>query len=149
MFLLDTNHCFRIVARDPDLLNRLEELGSARISTSVIAAGELQFGASISLRREENLAAVDRFLRSIALVAISPAIAGRYGRLKAALLERFGPRERAKRRQFDLSSLGFNDNDLWIAASALDRAATLVTADLDFQRIAGVIDLATEDWTLR
>lgn len=149
MFLLDTSHCFRIVARDPDLLDRLRQLGSARIATSVITAGELQFGASISLRKEENLTAVDRFLKSIALVAISPAIAGHYGTLKAALLVRFGPRERAKRRQFDLSSLGFNDNDLWIAASALDRGATLVTADLDFQRIAEVIDLATEDWTLR
>lgn len=147
MFLLDTNHCFRIIARDSMLLARLDELTSERVVTSVIVAGELRYGASISQRKDENLAAVDRFLAGIALVPITPGIATRYGSLKAALLEKFGPRERAKRRDFDLSRLGFGDNDLWIAASALERSATLVSADPDFQRMTSAVDLEVEDWT--
>jgi len=59
LLLLDTNHCFRIVARDPDLLSRLVALGGERVATSVIVAGELQYGASISQRKEENSSAVD------------------------------------------------------------------------------------------
>jgi len=147
LFLLDTNHCFRIVARDAALLARLGEFMTERVVTSVIVAGELRYGASISQRKDENLPAVDRFLDGIALVPITPAIATRYGSLKAALLAEFGPRERAKRRDFDLSKLGFGDNDLWIAASALDRDATLVSADPDFRRMTSAVDLKVDDWT--
>lgn len=146
MLLLDTNHCFRIIARDPRLSQRLVDVATETIVTSVIVAGELSYGASISQRRDENNAAVVRFLEAIAVVPISPAVAGEYGRLKGALLERFGPRERARRRDFNLATLGFGDNDLWIAASALDLGAVLVSADPDFERIAEVSELALENW---
>ena len=95
---------------------------------------------------DENQSAVHRFLEAIDVVPISSAIADGYGRLKGALLERFGPRERARRRDFDLAKLGFGDNDLWIAASALELGAVLVSADPDFERIAEVADLAIENW---
>jgi predicted nucleic acid-binding protein len=36
---------------------------------------------------------------------------------------------------------------LWIAATAIDRGAVLVSADPDFARMANVIDLVVEDWT--
>jgi tRNA(fMet)-specific endonuclease VapC len=88
------------------------------------------------------------FLRAIEVIPVSSAVAKEYGGLKAALLRRFGPRERAKRRDFDLAKLGFGDNDLWIAATALDRGAILVSADPDFTRISEVVELAIEDWTL-
>ncbi|HET8772263.1 MAG TPA: PIN domain-containing protein [Thermoanaerobaculia bacterium] len=146
MLLLDTNHCFRIIARDPRLLQRLQDAAVETIVTSAIVAGELSYGASISQRRDENGAAVARFLDAIAVVPISPSVAHEYGRLKGALLDRFGPRERARRRDFNLASLGFGDNDLWIAASALDLGAVLVSADPDFERIGEVADLALENW---
>ena len=146
MLLLDTNHCFRIIARDPRLLGHLEHVVTDSIATSVIVAGELTYGASISQQHDENRSAVVRFLTAIDVVPISSEIAGVYGDLKAALLERFGPRERARRRDFDLAKLGFGDNDLWIAASAIELGAILVTADPDFERIAEVADLAIENW---
>lgn len=129
------------------MLGRLEQVKSARVVTSVIVAGELHYGAAISLRKDENQSAVQHFLRALDLLPISPAVADEYGRLKAALLDRFGPRERARRRNFDLAALGLADNDLWIAASAIERRATLVSTDLDFHRIAEVSDLNVEDWT--
>ena len=101
----------------------------------------------LSQRREENLAAVERFLEAISVIPVSTPISTRYAFLKAALLEKFGPRERAKRRAFALSKLGFSDNDLWIAASALERRATIVSTDPDFQRIASVVELSVQDWT--
>lgn len=147
MLLLDTNHCFRIIGPDPRLLDRLQRVGTEAITTSVIVAGELSYGAAISERRVENHAAVLRFLDAIDVLPISPSIADHYGRLKGALLERFGPRERARRRDFDLAKLGFGDNDLWIAASALDVGAVLVSADPDFDRIARVVNLQLQNWT--
>ena len=36
------------------------------------------------------------------------------------------------------------ENDLWIAATAMDRNAVLVSSDSDFRRIGG---LALEDWS--
>ena len=37
------------------------------------------------------------------------------------------------------------ENDLWIAATAIDLGATLVTRDRDFQDIVGLTSL---DWTV-
>lgn len=37
-----------------------------------------------------------------------------------------------------------DENDLWIAATALHLGAVLVTADSDFQRVPGLV---LEDWT--
>ncbi|HEV2722589.1 MAG TPA: hypothetical protein VG323_21380 [Thermoanaerobaculia bacterium] len=81
------------------------------------------------------------------MIPVSSSVASEYARLKSALLDRFGPRERGKRRNFDLAKLGFGDNDLWIASTAIDRGAVLVSADAAFARMASVVDLAVEDWT--
>jgi len=134
-----------MIAEDQRLLDRLHRIGSA--VTSMIVAGELYYGAAKSEHVENNWLAVDRFLNLIDVVPISSSVAGEYARLKSALLDRFGPRERARRRNFDLATLGFGDNDLWIAATAIDRGAVLVSADPDFERMANVVDLVVEDWT--
>jgi len=85
---LDTNHCFSIIADHPLFLDRLRHVGWEGILTSVVVAGELYYGASIS--------------------------------------------EQA---------------DLWIAATAIDRGAMLVSADSDFTRMREAIDLVITDWT--
>jgi tRNA(fMet)-specific endonuclease VapC len=147
LLLLDTNHCFSIIAGHPLFLDRLRHVGWEGILTSVVVAGELYYGASISEQADENTFRVSRFLRSIDVVPISSSVAGQYAHLKMALLNCFGPRERARRRDFDLAKLGFRDNDLWIAATAIDRGAMLVSADSDFTRMREAIDLVITDWT--
>ena len=42
--------------------------------------------------------------------------------------------------------LGFTDNDLWIAASAVERQAILVSEDPDFRRMAALESLNVESW---
>lgn len=122
-------------------------MGSTEVATCVIVAGELVYGAARSREADENTWAVNQFLDLLDVIPVSLAAAGEYGRLKAALLKRFGPREHARRRDFDLAKLGFSDNDLWIAAIALERSAVLVSSDRDFARIAEVADLGIENWT--
>jgi tRNA(fMet)-specific endonuclease VapC len=61
-------------------------------------------------------------------------------------MARFGPNERAKQRQFDLRNLGFSDNDVWIAATAIRFNLIVITSDSDFARIAEVTALRHESW---
>jgi len=134
------------MSRDPVMLRRFAAGRAAAIRTSIISRGELLFMAYNSERVDENLALVREFLAGIAEHRIDQATADLYGRIKAAALARFGPKERAKRRRFSLQSLGFTDNDLWIAAIALRHGLIVVTADSDFARIAEVSELRQESW---
>jgi tRNA(fMet)-specific endonuclease VapC len=90
---------------------------------------------------------VMEFLRHIPVLPVDVGVADVYGRLKAAILDHYGPREKARRRRTDIRRLGFTENDLWIAAVARHHGCTIVSADSDFGRIAVVEELAVEDWS--
>jgi len=122
-FLLDTNHCFLLIARHPRLVSAIAARRAIRFVTSVIVAGELRYGAAVSERKSENAIAVEDFLGRIDQLLISPATAQHYSDLKSRLLSKFGPRDRGHRRGFDMAKLGFTDNDLWIAATAIEYEA--------------------------
>jgi tRNA(fMet)-specific endonuclease VapC len=128
------------------MLAALRERPLERLMTSVVVAGELRYGALISERRIENSLAVEDFLGRIDQAAVSPAISQVYADLKAGILAKLGPKDRSKRRAFDLTKLGFTDNDLWIAASALERDAIVVSEDPDFRRMATLESLNVENW---
>ncbi|MGB3532349.1 MAG: PIN domain-containing protein [Microcoleaceae cyanobacterium] len=61
-------------------------------------------------------------------------------------MKQFAPKEKSKRRKTRLIDIGFDDNDLWIAAIAIQHNLILVTTDSDFQRIKTVINLSIETW---
>jgi len=81
-------------------------------------------------RRREDLekAAEEVFLR-FSYEPVSEEVADCYGRIKRAT-ERKGT--------------CLDENDLWIAATALSSGSILVTSDTDFERVDG---LRTEDWS--
>ena len=54
MYLLDTNHCSRLIDNNPSISQRLVELGDAFVSTCVIVEGELAFMVGRSTRKTEN-----------------------------------------------------------------------------------------------
>jgi tRNA(fMet)-specific endonuclease VapC len=145
-YLLDTNYCFLLIARDSRLAAAAAARATAQLATCVVVAGELRYGAAVSERSSENAAAVEDFLGRIDQLLISPATAQHYADLKSRLLIEYGPRERARRRAFDLARLGFTDNDLWIAACAIEYDAVLVSDDGDYRRMTGVTSLKVETW---
>ena len=128
------------------MINKLRQLGDTPLTTCVIVRGELIFMAQKSEQKVQNLHQVHQFLNDILVYPIDDQTANIYGTLKAAILDRFGPREKAKRRKTETTQLGFSENDLWIAAIARRYALTIVSADDDFERIKQVEDISVERW---
>ncbi|BAY17910.1 hypothetical protein NIES21_37520 [Anabaenopsis circularis NIES-21] len=148
MYLLDTNHCSRIIFGDFNLIQQLQTHSEAGIATSVVVCGELLYMAAKSDQSVANLQQVRGFLDTIDIYPINLSISEGYGNLKGKLVNAFGPKEKAQRRNFNLQSLGFGDNDLWIAATAIYYNLTLVSTDNDFRRIQQVEMLTLESWLL-
>ena len=146
MYLLDTNHCSRLLQGHPVIIQKLKELGDAPLATCVIVRGELIFMAYKSERKRENFHHVHQFLSDIRIYPIDNETADIYGKLKASILDHFGPKEKALRRKTDVIKLGFSDNDLWIAAIAKRYGLIVVSADHDFQRLKGIAELSVESW---
>lgn len=146
MYLLDTNHCSQIINNHPDVINKLTELDDSPVATCVIVRGELVFGAYKSERRDENLSNVESFLKDIDIYPIDETVADVYGKLKATIIDHYGPKEKAKRRKFTIDDVGIRENDLWIAALAKRRGFTIVSTDSDFDRIKEAEDIKVESW---
>ena len=127
IWLLDTNIIIHALNGVPAVRDRLNEAtGSDRTVTSTIVVAELTYGAECSTRREENRRSIQQKLSQIEIVPVTPAIANRFGVVKAQL------RSRGRLKA---------DFDLMIAATALELGATLVTDDGDLLSgdIAGLI----------
>ena len=146
MYLLDTNHCSRIINGDSSVISRLQQSAGVGVATSVIVRGELIFMAQNSQQRTANLQRVRAFLQAIDLYPVNGSVSDRYGELKAKLYEHFAPKERNKRRRTKIQDLGFDDNDLWIAATAIHCSFTVVSVDSDFPRIQQALPLTLENW---
>ena len=146
MYLLDTNHCSFIIRKEPNVIQRLDELEIVRIATSVITQGELTYMAENSERKEYNLEQVNSFLKTVYVLDVDGSTSRIYGRLKASLMNQFAPKEKSQRRRTKITDIGFDDNDLWIASIALQHDLTLVSADGDFRRIQAIRNLSLETW---
>ena len=129
-YLLDANIVIYIrQQRHEAVMRRFVQLKPGEAAISVIAFGELLYGAMKSSQREaglERLRALSQFLTPLALPEMA---AETYGFVRA-----------------DLESRGemIGNNDLWIAAHALASGLTLVTNnEKEFRRVRG---LKVQNW---
>jgi tRNA(fMet)-specific endonuclease VapC len=146
MFLLDTNILLDYLNGIESTVNMANRLFSL-ISTSVIVKGELFHGVYMSARIDDNERLITELLDTINLISIDENTAVVYAKLKTAIYDRFGPKDRAKRRNFKIEFLGFKDNDLWIASTAIQHRLILVSSDSDMMRLHGVAGLRVENWS--
>jgi tRNA(fMet)-specific endonuclease VapC len=98
MYLLDTTHCIALFNNKPNIVQKLNALEMLRVSTSVIVRGELFFGVYKAERFIENLQQIKSFLDYIKVYLIDEETSEIYGKLKNAILDRFGPKDKSKRR---------------------------------------------------
>jgi tRNA(fMet)-specific endonuclease VapC len=131
-WLLDTN--MLVYARNgvAKVIQRLDEAwAQGDVVTSLLVFGELTYGAEKSARKAENLAAIEQQLGMLdGILPLRAGIVRRFGQLKAEL-ERRGVIKQ--------------DIDLYIAATAIDAGATLVTNDRAL--LDGAIPgLTAENW---
>ena len=101
-------------------------LQAERILFSPVILGELMFGFRNGARFKENMADLNNFLEheSVNLVEIGEITSDRYSRIAAQL----------KRQGTPVPS-----NDIWIAAQTMEHGAELITSDLHFARINGLV----------
>ncbi len=147
MYLLDTNHCSRIIEGDAVVRRRLIELGKVPVATSVIVCGELIFMAQNSHQKAANLIRVQAFVQDIDIYSVDRETAHIYGEFKAEIIAQFGPREKSRRRTTRIEALGVSENDLWIAATALRHGLSVVSSDSDFERMREVKTFPVENWS--
>ncbi len=119
--LLDTNILIALIAGEPAVVAQVRS--AAAIFLPAIALGELYYGARKSGRPTENLQVIDRLAAGAAVLACGPETARRYGQVKAELRAAGTP---------------IPENDIWIAALALEHGLTLVSRDSHFAAVAGI-----------
>ena len=96
------------------------------IIVPAIVIGELQYGFLLGSHAARNEELLSRFLAKPGIIVqpVTRDIAERFGYVKAALKKKGQP---------------IPENDIWIAATALETGARLVTRDAHFDAIGGLI----------
>jgi tRNA(fMet)-specific endonuclease VapC len=131
-YLLDTNICIYIRRQNPPkLLARFQKLAPGEAAISVVAFGELHYGAEKSPTPERAAKELQALMSALPVLPMPLDAGKRYGEIRADL-ERRG------------EIIG--GNDLWIAAHAKAANLILVTNnEREFRRIA---NLEVENWAL-
>ena len=127
LYLLDTNAVSDLMRLNKPLSSWLSNLPkNSKVVTCAIVRGEILFGIArlVEGKRRDELEMAARLIFDSIPSEPVPAKAGdHYAAIKLA-------RQR--------SGLALDENDLWIAATALSLGATLVSRDRDFNGIAGL-----------
>jgi tRNA(fMet)-specific endonuclease VapC len=124
---LDTNAYSALAKGNAKVISLIEEAEAILIPAAVF--GELIFGFLNGTRFTENEAALSRFLQEdgVMLQPVTKDIAERYGYVKAILKKNGTP---------------IPENDIWIAATALETGTRLVSYDTDFDNVGGLYRIA-------
>lgn len=124
-YLLDTNAAIAILSYDSAILAFLSTL--EQVYVPIICVGELYFGVENSRQADENRKRVDAFVGERRILMCDEETAREYGKLQTILRRRGRP---------------LPQNDIWIAAIALQHQLSLITRDAHFKEIDGLNLLA-------
>jgi tRNA(fMet)-specific endonuclease VapC len=127
-YLLDTSILILVLKKDTTARHKIVAIGTENAYVTSISLGELYYGAEHSTQIERNRAEVEELQRLSAILLVDAATARIYGLLK---------------HQQRMKGLLLPENDLWIAATAVQYGLTLVARDQHFRWVDG---LALEQW---
>ena len=120
-YLLDTNIVIALFAEDKSVQRRIATAEEIFIPATVI--GELFFGAFNSANQRENMSRIEEFALFNAVLVSGVGTGKEYGRIKNTLKIKGSP---------------IPENDIWIAALAMEHGLILVTRDEHFTIIEGL-----------
>lgn len=124
--LLDTNIVIAFFAQERGISDQMQAAEAFFIPSIVL--GELYFGARKSGKVEQNLKQIDELAAKTAILDCNAEVAQQYGQLKANLHRKGRP---------------IPENDIWIAAVAIQHNLTLITRDAHFNQVD---DLSITSW---
>jgi predicted nucleic acid-binding protein len=128
-FLLDTDTCSAYIKGNSRVFNRFVQYGGG-LSISTVTLGELFTWACRAQGPPSRMQDVQDLLKLVSVLDITPAVARRFGEVRAALLDAGIPRPGL---------------DLLNAATALVHQLTLVTHNAkDYAGVPGLTKI--EDW---
>jgi tRNA(fMet)-specific endonuclease VapC len=131
-FMLDTDISSYIMKRTSDaVLRRLAKIPLVEVCISAITQSELMYGVAISPRPQVDRAALDSYLRHVAVLDYPGEAGAHYATIRAELKLRGTP---------------IGPNDLLIAAHARCLGLTLVTNNT--REFGRVLELKTENWVI-
>jgi predicted nucleic acid-binding protein len=119
--ILDTNAVSAIGERDPDIPSALQ--GQATLFVPVIVIGEYRYGIAGSRKQRETEAWFNAFLQTVQVLHVTEDTASRYAQVRRTLKEAGTP---------------IPENDVWIAALAVQYNLPLVTRDGHFDSVVGL-----------
>jgi tRNA(fMet)-specific endonuclease VapC len=120
-YLLDTNVIIALFANDSAVVTQVR--AAAEVFVPSIVLGELYYGAQNSSRPTENIARIEQF-RAVNTILVCDALTALYyGQIKSGLKRRGTP---------------IPENDIWIAAVAVQYNLIVVTRDQHFQNIGSI-----------
>ena len=116
--LLDTNIVIALFANETAVKENLAKTEEIFIPSVVI--GELFYGAHKSARAKENIARIDDFASASIVLGCDSETSRIYGEIKYALSVKGHP---------------IPENDIWIAAIAVQHDLTLISRDAHFKEV--------------
>jgi tRNA(fMet)-specific endonuclease VapC len=160
-YLLDTNTVRYYFDRHVNVIAKIDSLADEiGLYISVVTRGEIEFGHCIThstntQRRDEYDQFVKEKFVGRFIIPVTTATGLYYGDLKAKLFTKHPPKGRKENHpeccidQVTGFELGIDENDLWIAAQAIEHNLILVTND-KLKKIKSVAEMLladAEDWT--
>jgi tRNA(fMet)-specific endonuclease VapC len=125
-YLLDTNVIVAFLREETVIIERVVQADSVLIPS--VAIGELAYGAYNSTRQQADLARIHRLMEKMRVVGCDERTGLHYDAIKAELRRR---------------DRMIPENDIWIAAIALQDNLILVSRDKHFSEVEG---LRLERW---
>lgn len=121
-YLLDTNIVIALFANEAVVQQKLSAATEVFIPSIVL--GELYYGAYKSARAASNITRVNEFAASNPVLVCDTETAQHYGQIKEKLRAKGHP---------------IPENDIWIAAVAVQQQLTLISRDGHFDSVDGLL----------
>jgi len=119
--ILDTNSVIAYINGDPEVARRIELIPELLLPSIVI--GEMAYGANQSARRDENINQINNFSSACEVILCGESAAYEYGRIKSNLKNK---------------GTKIPENDVWIAACAIEMNLPLLSRDVHFDAVDGL-----------